>query len=130
MTSLRVLVVEDDELVRRLTVRRLRYLGHHVLQAANAGEAMQVFTEHPDVELLMTDMIMPDSLSGHELALLLREQAPSLRVIIASGYSDQLAALENLPEERMVLLRKPYDNHQLKDALDDVLVDTDKTSCC
>ncbi len=129
-TSLRVLVVEDDELVRRLTVRRVRHLGHHVLQAANAGDALQVFKAHPDVELLMTDMIMADSLSGHELALLLREQAPNLRVIIASGYSDQLAKLENLPEERMALLRKPYDNQQLKDALDGVPIDTDKSSYC
>lgn len=117
--SLRVLVVEDDELVRRLTARRLQYLGHQVLQAANSVEALQVFNEHPGIELLMTDMIMPESLSGHELALLLREQAPELRVIIASGYSDQLAALEHLPDERMVLLRKPYDNHQLKEALDE-----------
>ena len=117
--SLRVLVVEDDELVRRLTTRRLRYLGHDVLQAANSGEALQVFNEHPDVELLITDMIMPESLSGHELALLLREQAPELQVIIASGYSDELAALENLTEERMVLLRKPYDNYQLREALDE-----------
>ncbi len=125
LPSLRVLVVEDDELVRRLTVRRLRYLGHKVLQAANADEALQVFKAHPDIELLMTDMIMPDSLSGHELALLLRRRQPELRVIIASGYSEQLEALEKLPEERMVFLRKPYDNHQLKDALDRVLVNAD-----
>lgn len=120
----RVLVVEDDERVRRLTVRRLERLGHEALEAVDGPSALALFERHPDVDLLFTDMVMPNGLSGLELARRLRERRPSLPVLLASGYSDELLAADALEDERTRLLGKPYESAALADALGTLLPET------
>ena len=108
-----VLVVEDDEPLRRLTVRRVRHLGHDTLEAADGPSALAVAEAHPEIELLLTDMVMPNGVSGLELARRLRERRPALPILITSGYSEELWSADVLRDERIALLRKPYDGDAL-----------------
>jgi len=105
-----VLVVEDEPGVRRLVVRCLSRLGYRVLEAASGPEAMAVWSrEAGSVDLLFTDMVMPEGLSGLELAARLVALKPELRVLISSGHSEQLVSLEGGAGEGVMFLAKPYD---------------------
>lgn len=112
-----ILLVDDDDRVRRLTERQLRELHYEVLQADDGPTALQRFRDTKGIDLLLTDMVMPNGMSGYELANAVREHEPELPVIIASGYSEHLATLERLSDAGIQLLRKPYDSAQLKAAL-------------
>ena len=89
-----VLLVEDEPGVRQLSKRILDNAGYRVLEAANGDDAERLFAEHADaIDLVVTDVIMPGC-GGPELLGRLRVQAPALRVLYMSGYSEQSAANE------------------------------------
>jgi CheY-like chemotaxis protein len=103
-----ILLVEDEPAVRRTVGLSLRKLGYAVLEAANGVEAIKVWEEHHQtISLLFSDMIMPGSTSGLDLAQRLRKEKPSLKVIISSGYSDDLAEPSG-PEREIHYLPKPF----------------------
>ena len=107
--SERILVVEDESLVRHAAARCLRGLGYHVTEAADGLEALRLW--HHDqggFDLLLTDMVMPQGLSGLELAARLRRSKPGLRAIISSGYSEQTLDSDTIQARGIVLLPKPY----------------------
>ena len=83
-----VLVVEDEDDVRMLTMQSLRGLGYVPLGAATAGEGLEVLDARRDVRLVMTDIMMPGGMDGLTLAREVRERRPGMPVIVASGYSD------------------------------------------
>ncbi len=104
-----LLVVEDEANVRRALVQTLRRLGYRVWEAANGQEAMVVWREHlSEVALLFTDMVMPEGMSGLELAAKLREEKPDLKVIISTGYSAEVGERGRLAAMGVVYLPKPY----------------------
>ncbi len=80
--SLRILLVEDDALIRFSTTDMLEGLGHTVLPVASGKQALQTLTS--DVDLLMTDLGLPD-MHGTELVEACRKQRPNLRVVLATG---------------------------------------------
>ena len=83
-----VLLVEDEEPVRKITTLLLERLGHRVLKAENGQDALRLFeATREKIDLLMTDVVMPD-LGGLEVAEALRAQDPGLRVLFHSGYTD------------------------------------------
>jgi two-component system NtrC family sensor kinase len=85
-----VLVVEDEEPVRTLAVAVLRKNGYRVLEAASGKDALDVFQSHgPEIDLLLTDVMMPGNLLGDELASRLRATKPSLPVLFTSGYTPE-----------------------------------------
>jgi two-component system, response regulator PdtaR len=84
-TPARILVVEDEVLIRNLIAEELRDAGFFVIEAANAEEAMTYLKACGDVDLVFTDIRMPGSLSGLDLARQLRGQHPSLPIILTSG---------------------------------------------
>ena len=103
-----VLVVEDDELVRRYAVGQVKSLGYATLEAANATEALQVIAENPDIDLLFTDVIMPGPMNGRQLveqALALR---PSLKTLYTSGYTENAIVHHGRLDSGVLLLVKPY----------------------
>ena len=88
----RILMVEDDFAVRMLTQRLLETYGYHVWTAESAQEALEIWREHAcEVSLLLTDVLMPGTLTGRELAEQLQKEKPQLKVIFLSGYSPDLA---------------------------------------
>ena len=109
-----VLLVEDEEMVRKLASTILQRAGYDVIEAKDGPHALEVWTQRKDdVDLLLTDMIMPNGITGGELAHLLLRERPSLPVIYASGYSMELTAPDFLETDRQSFLQKPYLTEQL-----------------
>ncbi len=104
-----VLLVEDEAPVRKVVGRGLRRLGYHVLEANDGVEALHVWREAGgDVQLLLTDMVMPEHLSGLDLALQLRAEKPSLKVVIMSGYDIRLLGDNSRLMDDIDFLGKPF----------------------
>jgi CheY-like chemotaxis protein len=103
-----VLVVEDDERVRRLTARRLEGLGYRVLEARHGAEALDVLAATPGVDLVFSDLVMPGGMSGFDLARQVRERWPDARIVLTSGYSAELMNQAMIAQLGLEVLRKPY----------------------
>ncbi|NLS08242.1 PAS domain S-box protein [Rhizobium sp. P32RR-XVIII] len=103
----RVLVVEDDDRVRRVTVARLEKLGYRVVEASNGRAALDLLERERDIDLLFTDVVMPGGMSGAELALEVRQRQPGLPVLFTSGYAD-LGAFKDIDVKNDQWLIKPY----------------------
>lgn len=104
-----ILVVEDEAEVRSLIVEALSGFGYHVLQAASGPLALAVWREHgSSIDLLITDMVMPDGMNGLELASALKRANPGLKVIYISGYLADVSQEELLQSEGATYLAKPF----------------------
>jgi two-component system cell cycle sensor histidine kinase/response regulator CckA len=84
-----ILVVDDDEPIRRLIDRALSRAGYTIVLAADGPEAIRVAAGSPSLDLLVTDMVMPD-MNGSEVARRLRQDRPNLKVLYFTGFSDRL----------------------------------------
>jgi PAS domain S-box-containing protein len=88
----RILLVEDDLPVRVTTRRMLETAGYRVWEANSGPEALRLWEAHlAEIDLLLTDMMMPDGMTGRQLAERLRANKPALKVIFMSGYSPDIA---------------------------------------
>jgi PAS domain S-box-containing protein len=110
-----ILVVEDDDAVRNLTVTRLRTLGYQVHEAPDGISAMKLLENGLKIDLLFSDLVMPGGVSGYDVARKAREIDPGIRVLLTSGYAEDLVRAENLGD--LKLLRKPYRLADLRQAL-------------
>jgi CheY-like chemotaxis protein len=106
--SERVLVVEDDADVREVVRETLSSLGYHVFVTNNGPEALKVLEHDGPFDLLFTDLVMPNGMSGLELARAARQRCPELRVLLTSGYAPDPALSDELQAGRLDILRKPY----------------------
>lgn len=105
-----ILLVEDEVKVRRLVGKALRTLGYIVHEAANGQQAVTLWDQYgPQIDLLFTDMVMPEGMTGLELTEKLQELKPGLRAIISSGYSAEIAQAGVLTRTGVVYLHKPYE---------------------
>jgi PAS domain S-box-containing protein len=103
-----VLVVEDEEVVRHLAEKALRRLGYTVLVAASGDEAIAAAKAYRErIHLLLTDVVMP-RMDGRELARCLRELIPGIKVLYASGYTQDVIAHHGVIDDRLEFLPKPY----------------------
>jgi len=107
-----VLVVEDDERVRHLSVDALRELGYTVVQASDANQALAVLTIQPKVDLLFTDIVMPD-MNGRRLADKARETWPDLKVLYTTGYTRNAIVHNGMLDANVAFLPKPFTIEQL-----------------
>ena len=116
-----ILVVEDDERVRRLTTARLKMIGYEVLEASDGPRAIEILSKEDAVDLVFTDLIMPGGMSGREVATRARELKPGVKVLLTSGYAEELVHGEDLERAQLKVLRKPYHQADLAVALRDAL---------
>lgn len=107
-----ILLVEDDEDVRRYGAGMLRELGFGVLEAADGEAALALLERHPQVRLLFTDVGLP-GIDGMQLAKQARRAQPDLKVLFTTGYAYHSLASSVRVEEGDALLRKPYTRAQL-----------------
>lgn len=108
----RILIVDDDPFVRASAGRSLRARGYAVLEARDAQDALARLREHPDIKLLLTDVMMPGT-DGCQLAALARAEHPGLKVLFTSGYTDEALTHHGLRPADGSFLEKPYPPHVL-----------------
>jgi PAS domain S-box-containing protein len=109
-----ILIVEDEPALRLLVRSILDRSGYHVLEAESGVAALELWEERSaEIDLVMTDMVMPDGLSGRELGLRLLQEKPSLKVIYSSGYSADVIGEAFLQKENNHFLQKPYHPNKL-----------------
>ncbi len=103
-----ILLVEDDEIVRKLIFRALELKGYHVLEATNGREAIQICEHQKNpVQLLISDLIMP-WMQGDELAERLRQYCPGLEVLYLSGHTENAIVQNDTLDVNLNFLPKPF----------------------
>ncbi len=116
-----VLLVEDDDSVRRLTRTILENQGYTVLEAKNGGEALLLCEQHPgDIHLLISDVVMP-GMSGPQLVERLLRLRPSLRFLYVSGYTDDAIVHHGMLDPETPFLQKPFSAEGLARMVREVL---------
>jgi PAS domain S-box-containing protein len=111
-----VLVVEDDEPVRKLQIRMLSSLGYRTLEAADGPAGLAVLDGNAHVDLLLTDIVLPKGMNGAVFANAARQLRPGLKVIFSSGYAPN-AVIRDDALHGAVLLSKPFTRSALADAV-------------
>jgi two-component system cell cycle sensor histidine kinase/response regulator CckA len=109
-----ILLVEDDAVLRVSVCKALSQLGYRLIEAGNGAEALTAWQQHrAEIQLVLTDLVMPGGMNGKELAERLLKENPELKVIYASGYSAEVAD-KNFPlEEGVNFLSKPFQTFRL-----------------
>jgi CheY-like chemotaxis protein len=115
-----VLVVEDEDGLRKLATKLLQRQGYTVLAAANAEEALRIFASRPSIDVLLTDVVMPGA-SGPELTRQLLEQQPALKVIYMSGYTEEGIVNHGVLKPGIAFLHKPFTSQTLGQKIREVL---------
>jgi CheY-like chemotaxis protein len=116
-TKKRILLVEDEPQVLQFVTAQLVSLGYEVTAVATGRDALDLLEEGVCFELLFTDIVLPQGLSGVELARRAAFICPELRVLLTSGYSEEMFEQHGRPPEKVPLLRKPYRRKELLEAL-------------
>jgi PAS domain S-box-containing protein len=117
----RILVVEDNESVRTVVVTQLTDAGYRILEAETAVAALALLDDHPDIDLMFSDVVMRGGMNGYELALEARKRRPDLKILLTSGYEMNAIASGSDDAERFELLKKPYRKLDLANKLRQVL---------
>lgn len=105
-----ILLVEDEDFVREVTCEVLRSCGYRVLTAADAREAEKIYSDTGNaIDLLLTDVVLPGE-TGPDLARRLRNKNPALKVLLATGYGEQM---EKLTKSCEPCLAKPFSSEGL-----------------
>lgn len=107
-----ILVVEDDRLVRNHLIEQLRAMGYGVTSAESAPDALKIVKSDLSIDLLLTDILMPGDMTGKQLAAVARDLRPGIKVLFASGYSEDMLPQDGRPDQGFALLHKPF---RLKD---------------
>ena len=103
-----ILVVEDDEFVRLHATMSLSSLGYRVLAAENGPLAREMLHQHPDIDLVFTDLVMPGGLSGWQLAEAIWEERPDMPVLFTSGYTRESVFRYIALDKPIPFIDKPY----------------------
>jgi len=107
-----ILLVDDNQHLTAITRRHLAALGYTVASASSGPSALTIIESGQPVDLLFTDVVMPEGMSGHQLAATARRLRPGLRVLFATGYAGGLSEPGG-----QHLLHKPYDRRDLARAV-------------
>ncbi len=118
--DVRILFVEDEESVRAFGVRALKRKGFSVTACNCAENAIELLDKGENFDLLVTDMVMP-GLSGADLAKEIKRRLPAVKIILASGYSEEIARRELAGSEDFAFISKPYSLGDLTKKVFDVL---------
>jgi PAS domain S-box-containing protein len=112
-----ILVVEDSESVRKVAVSILRGLGYQVLEAEDGPSALTILAGGEEIDLLFTDLIMPNGMDGEELLKRAHVLRPGLKALFTSGYSEHFLQSRGNADAGVPLLNKPYRVQKLSEAV-------------
>ena len=118
-----VLVVEDNPKVSRITVERLHALDYRTIVASNADDAYAILRKGTHVDLVFSDLVMPGSMNGYDLASRVGREFPKVKFLLTSGYASD-AVRPSLPNDaKCVILHKPYHQRDLAERIQELLGD-------
>ena len=109
VSSQKVLVVEDDFRVRKLTATRLEHLGYEVIAVEDGHAALDALARSDDIDIVFTDLIMPGGINGAELLAQVQDKYPHVKRLMTSGYAEDGA----IPSAGTLWLRKPYSLNEM-----------------
>ena len=112
-----ILIVEDDALVRRYVVTQVQSLGYRTLDVGNTIDALTIIDNGGKIDLLFTDVMMPGSISGRQLAIEALHRRPSLKVLYTSGYEKNAMVQDGRLGSGVLLLAKPYRKLELAEMI-------------
>ena len=118
--DIRILFVEDEDSVRTFAIRALQKKGYEVIGCNSAENALEQLENDKDFDLLITDMVMP-GMSGAELASIVREKIPGIKILLASGYSEEIARRELASSQDFEFMAKPFSLGDLTKKVFDIL---------
>ncbi len=116
-----ILVVDNDNRVRKTAVTLLRKQGYEVFEASTAADALQLVDTLQRLDLLFTDVVLPDGVKGSELAKKVRDRLPETKVLFTSGYAEDALLFGGAADNKSELFPKPYRRGQLADKVRDIL---------
>lgn len=112
-----VLLVDDNEAVRKTAARLLGDLGYRVTEAASGPEALQVLARDGSIDVLFSDVVMPGGISGFDLATQAEELYPRLKVLLVTGFAEAAVRSGVAKGRNVALMSKPYRRHELAERL-------------
>ena len=115
-----VLLVEDDALVRASAAEALRDLGHDVVEAGGVEEALGLLDRHPEIGLVLTDVVMPEA-TGRVLADAVAQRRPALPVVFMTGYTRNAIVHNGVVDAGAFLISKPFTAAQLAAKIQEAL---------
>ncbi len=118
-----ILVIEDEAPVRHFLTGTLTKLGYQVIACDDGPAALAEFERGTQVDLLLTDMVLPSGLTGHQVAHRIRQRCPDLEILFMSGYPDSMLAERDVMGGDARILRKPFRRAELAQAVHQALVD-------
>ncbi len=117
-----ILVVEDDANVRRLTVTRLKELRYRVIAASDGPKAIELLKQHPQIDLVLSDVVMPGGMTGFDVATKATALRPDLKILLTTGYAKRVDTPDAAAQETgYKILRKPYGLEELARTLREFL---------
>jgi PAS domain S-box-containing protein len=116
-----ILVVEDDTYVRKLSVTILSKLGYAIIEAPDAKVALKLLQDTGEVDLLLSDIVLPGKINGVELAVKMRALQPQIKVVFMSGYTQRAFDAEEVADLDYVYIQKPFGKPVLARAIRDAL---------
>ncbi|HJU04326.1 MAG TPA: ATP-binding protein, partial [Nitrospiraceae bacterium] len=111
--SERILVVEDDDSLREFSTAALMELGYRVVYARSAPRALELLEEHANIDLLFTDVVLPEGMNGRQLADEARRRRPDLRVLYTTGYTRNAIVHHGRLDQGINFIGKPFTFEQL-----------------
>ena len=114
MARVKILIVEDEPLVRMIAVDLVEEAGFEAIEASDADEAIALLEQVSDIRILMTDIDMPGSMNGLKLAAAVRDRWPPIKIVMVSG--KQRPLMSEMPEQSL-FFSKPYDIRKMADTL-------------
>ena len=120
VSNIKILFTEDEDSVRAFAVRALKKKGFNVVACNSAENALEKLEEEKDFSLLITDMVMP-GMNGVQLAEKVKKQIPDIKIILASGYSEEIARKELKSDADFDFIAKPFSLGDLTQKVFDVL---------
>lgn len=120
VSSIRILFVEDEDSVRTFAARALKKKGYDIICCNSSENALEQLEKDKNFDLLLTDMMLP-GMSGTELAAIVKEKIPAIKIILASGYSEEIAKQGLSNSDEFEFLAKPFSLGDLTQKVFDVL---------
>jgi len=116
-----ILVVDDEVVLLALAQEQIEDLGYTVYAASNGQQALELLAKHDEIDLMFSDVIMPNDMNGYELAVKAMELRPDLKLLLASGFTAEVMKQKGLASFEVEVLRKPYRYEELSKKLREIL---------